>query len=77
MHPLLLGLYVDDFVYFFEDLAVEALFCHLHGECCKDDFMGVIEWFLGVHFSWRISSSTVSVHMNQSSFASNLVEGVD
>jgi hypothetical protein len=36
--------------------------------------MGIVEWFLGVHFSWRISSSSVSVHLNQSGFASNLVE---
>jgi hypothetical protein len=36
--------------------------------------MGIVEWFLGVHFSWRISLSTVSVHMNQSGFASILVE---
>jgi hypothetical protein len=74
VHPLLLGLYVDDFVYFSKDPAVEALFCRLLGECCKVDFMGIVEWFLGVHISWRISSSTVSVHMNQSGFASNLVE---
>jgi hypothetical protein len=74
VHPLLLGLYVDDFVYFSEDPAVEALFYHLLGECCKVDFMGIVERFLGVHFSWRISLLTVSVHMNQSGFASNLVE---
>jgi hypothetical protein len=36
--------------------------------------MGIVEWFLGVHFSWCISSSSVSVHLNQSGFASNLVE---
>jgi hypothetical protein len=36
--------------------------------------MGIVEWFLGVHFSWRITSSSVSVHLNQSGFASNLVE---
>jgi hypothetical protein len=36
--------------------------------------MVIVEWFLGVHFSWQISLSLVLVHMNQSSFASNLVE---
>jgi hypothetical protein len=36
--------------------------------------MGIVEWFLGVHFLRRISSSLVSVHLNQSNFASNLVE---
>jgi hypothetical protein len=38
------------------------------------DFKGIVEWFLGVHFSWQISLSLVLVHMNQSGFASNLVE---
>jgi len=36
--------------------------------------MGIAEWFLGVHFSWRVTSSSVSVHMNQSGFTNNLVE---
>jgi hypothetical protein len=36
--------------------------------------MGIVEWFLGVHFSWRIASSAVSVHLNQSGSAANLVE---
>jgi hypothetical protein len=49
-HPFSLGLYMDDFVNFSEDLAVEDLFCHLLGERCKVDFMGFVEWFLGVHF---------------------------
>ena len=72
--PLTLGLYVDDFVYFSEDPSVEALFCRLLAERCKVDFMGVVEWFLGIHFSWRITSDSVSVHLNQSGFAANLVE---
>ena len=49
--PLSLGLYVDDFVYFSEDPATEALFeCLLH-ERIKVDFMGLVEWVLGIHFS--------------------------
>ena len=72
--PLTLGLYVNDFVYFSEDPAVEALFCRLLSEQCKVDFMGVVEWFLGIHFAWRITPSSVSVHLNQSGFAANLVE---
>jgi hypothetical protein len=36
--------------------------------------MGVVEWFLGIHFSWRITSTSVAVHLNQSGFAANLVE---
>jgi hypothetical protein len=36
--------------------------------------MGIVEWFLGVHFSWRITPSSVAVHLNQSGFATYLVE---
>ena len=71
---LSLGMYVDDFVYFLEDPAVKALLCRLLAESCKVVFMGIVEWFLGVHFSWRITPSSVAVHLNQSGFATNLVE---
>jgi hypothetical protein len=72
--PLTLGLYVDNFIYFSEDPAVESLFCRVLAECCKVDFMGIVEWFLGIRFSWHLTSSSVKVHLNQSGFASNLVE---
>jgi hypothetical protein len=72
--PLSLGLYIDDFAYFSEDPEVEALFCRLLSECCKVGFMGIVKWFLGVHFSWRITQDAVSVHLNQSGFTANLVE---
>jgi len=38
--------------------------------------MGVVEceWFLGIHFAWRITPTSVSVNLNQSGFAANLVE---
>ncbi len=72
--PLTLGLYVDYFVYFSEDHAVESLFCRLLAKHCKVDFMGLVEWFLGIHFSWCLTSSLVTVHLNQSGFTSNLVE---
>ncbi len=72
--PLSLGLYVDNFVYLSENPAVEALFCHLLSAHCKVDSMGIVEWFLGVHFSWRITSSAHLVHLNQSGFAANLME---
>jgi hypothetical protein len=67
-------MYVDDFVYFSDDPAVETLFCRLLSERCKVDFMGIVEWFLGVHFSWRVTPDSVDVHLNQSGFATNLVE---
>jgi hypothetical protein len=57
-------MYVNDFVYFLEDPKVKALFSHLLGICCKVDFMEIVEWFLGVYFSWRITSSLVAIHLN-------------
>jgi hypothetical protein len=36
--------------------------------------MGIVNWFRGVHFSWRITPSAVNAHLNQSGFASKLVE---
>ncbi len=69
-----MGLYVDDFVYFSADLAVEALFERLLQECLKVNFMGLVEWFLGIHFSWRITRSRVDVNLNQTGFAANLAK---
>jgi hypothetical protein len=66
---LSLGLYVDHFVYFSEDPAVDCLFEPLPQERVKVDFMGLVEWFLGIHFSWCFTSSQVDVHLNQTGFA--------
>jgi hypothetical protein len=76
IHYLLLslGLYVIYFVYFLEDPAVKAFFCCLLAERCKVDFMGIVEWFIGVHFLWRITPSLVAVHLKQSGFTMNLVK---
>jgi len=38
------------------------------------DFTGMVEWFLGIHFAWRITFNSISVHLNQSGFAANLVD---
>jgi hypothetical protein len=73
MTPLLLGLYVDDFIYFLVDPKVETLFCHLLAEQCKVDFMGIIEWLLGVHFCGTLLLlQSRSISINQI-FATNLL----
>ncbi len=36
--------------------------------------MGVIEWFLGVHFTWIGNEDSLDVHLNQAGFARNLLE---
>jgi hypothetical protein len=71
---LSIGLYVDDFVYFSKDPEVESLFKRLLKEQVNVDFMGLVEWFLGIHFFWRFTPSKVDVHLNQTRFAANLVE---
>jgi hypothetical protein len=35
---------------------------------------GVFHEHGGVHFAWRITSNSISVHLNQSGFATNLIE---
>ena len=65
---------VDNFVYFSEDPEVESLFERLLKEQVKVDFMGLVEWFLGVHFSWHFTPSKADVHLNQTGFTANLVE---
>ena len=72
--PITLGLYVDDFVYFSADDAVEKKFERLLAKSLAVDFMGPVEWFLGIHFQWKSTPSAVSCHMNQAAFAANLVE---
>jgi hypothetical protein len=72
--PLTLGLYVDDFVYFSEDPAVEAKFERLLNERAMVDLMGMVEWFLGTHFQWMATPKPVQVHLSQTGFASHLIK---
>ena len=71
---LTLGLYVDNFVYFSEDPAVEVKFEWLLKQQATVDFMGTVEWFLGTHFQWSVTPDLVQVHLSQTGFASHLVE---
>ena len=48
--PIYVGVYVDDFLYFLDDPAVEHEFERLFQEEVKTDFMGQVDWFLGTHF---------------------------
>ena len=72
--PITLGLYVDDFIYFSADDAVEKKFERLLAKSLAVDFMGTVEWFLGIHFQWKMTDSEVACHLNQAAFAANLVE---
>ena len=73
--PLTIGLYVDDFVYFPESDEVEQRFEKILKDQVVVDFMGTVEWFLGIHFAWKnCSDGHLSVYLNQSGFAANLVK---
>jgi len=67
-------LYVDDFIFFSPDDAVEQKFQRILSNLIKVDVMGVVEWFLGIHFSWQVTGGEVDVHLNQAGFAANLAE---
>ena len=75
--PLTVDLYVDDFVFFSKDAAVESKFQNILSKLVPVDFMGTVKWFLGVHFLWDKSNTHLSVHLNQAGFAQNLVESFD
>ena len=76
--PLTIGLYVDDFVYFSESDEVERLFEKILSDQITVEFMGTVEWFLGIHFAWKqYSDGHLGVHMNQAGYAANLVERFD
>ncbi len=73
--PLTVGLYVDDMVYFSDDDTIENRFESILASNFKISFMGVVNWFLGTHFTWfDHPDGNVSVHLSQMAFAQNLVE---
>ena len=75
--PMNLGLYVNDFVFFSTCNKVEAKFQEILSHLITVDFMGIVEWFIVIQFSWHISQGEVDVHMNQSGFSQNLVKSSD
>ena len=70
--PLYLGVYVDDFIYFSTDKAVEATFESKFTNLTDVDFMGDVTHFLGIKFTWSKSPTSLSVHLSQGSFVENL-----
>ena len=62
--PLTLGLYVDDFFFFSTSDDAEAIFQKILSRLITVDSMGVVEYFLSIHFSWRLSKGDVNVHMD-------------
>ncbi len=72
---IMIGLYVDDFVYFSVSDTVESQFKDILSSHIKVSFMGVVNWFLGTHFIWRTHpDGHLSVHLSQVAFSQHLVE---
>ena len=65
------------FLFFSTCDAVEAKFHRILSLLLSVSFMGVLEWFLGIHFSLRLPNGDIDVHMNQSSSSHNLSENFD
>jgi hypothetical protein len=72
--PIALGLYVNDFVYFSANPAVEEKFQCILKELVTVDFMGTVEWFMGTHFQLMITPEIITFHLSQTGFAANLVK---
>jgi hypothetical protein len=71
--PLTLGLFIDNFVYFLEDPAKHK-FETLLSTLVTIEFMGMVDWFLGIHFQWLATDNIVSVNLSQTGFAAPLVK---
>lgn len=70
-----LALYVDDLIYFSEDPTVEQHFEQELASRLKVDFMGDVDYYLGICFDWRRESDGhVSVHMSQEGYANAFID---
>jgi hypothetical protein len=64
------GIYVDDFVFYSEDPAIEQRFQEDLKKKVVVDFMGDVDYFLGTAFTWKShDDGNLSVHLCQSAFA--------
>ena len=71
-HPINVGLYVDDFVFFLDSDAEEYRFKKLLNKKVATDFIGNVDFFLGSSFKWNwCPDVNISVHISQQSFAKN------
>ena len=61
-------------LFFSMDSEAEAKFQTIFSKLLPVDFIDIIEWFLGIHFSWHTFDSDLEVHLNQTGFVYNLVE---
>ncbi len=62
--PITLGLYVDDFVDFSMEDDVESKLHSILSKLIPVDFMGIVEWFLDIHFTWLGNEENLYVNLN-------------
>ena len=63
------------FFYLLEDTAIEQRFERLLASKLRVEFMGTVNWFLGVHFEWcSHQDGTLLCHFSQEAYAQNIVE---
>jgi hypothetical protein len=75
--PLYLILYVDDFLYFSPDDAVEKHFELSLAKKIKVDFMGDAEFFLGIKFDWVFSSDGhLDCRLSQEAYSQLIVDAM-
>jgi hypothetical protein len=72
-HPLHIGLYVDDFVFYTKDKAHEQAFQSELAKHIAVDWMGNVDFFLGTAFTWtQLDDGNISVHLSQATFTEHL-----
>ena len=72
-HPLHIGLYVDDFVFYTKDKAHEQAFQSELAKHIAVDWMGKVDFFLGTAFTWnQLDDGNISVHLSQATFTEHL-----
>lgn len=72
--PLFLEIYVDDFIYFSQNEEVERYFEKALKEKVIVDFMGAVDFFLGIRFDWDMSDmSNLRVKLVQEAYAESIV----
>ena len=73
--PIVVGIYVDDIIYFSLKDKVEREFEHQLVSIGEVDFMGQVSHFLGIEFTWHHhADGNLSVILTQQSFTENLLE---
>lgn len=71
------ALFVDDFIYFSPNPDIEKHFEQALTSKAKVDFMGQIDYFLGILFDWRWhKDGSISVHLSQEAYANQIVESL-